>query len=63
MSQPASVDDSRAEVASRLTPVLFRIGRRIRPAAGELAIGHFSTLATLYRYGPQRPSDLGRCER
>ena len=56
-------DDERAGVALRLTPVLLRVGRRIRPASGDLAVGHFSTLSTLYRNGPQRPSDLARAER
>ena len=60
---PAPVDDARTDVAVRLTPVLLRVGRRIRPASGELAVGHFSTLSTLYRHGPQRPSDLARTER
>ncbi len=55
--------DARAAVAVRLTPALLRVGRRIRPSSGDLAVGHFSTLATLYRYGPQRPSDLARIER
>lgn len=63
MTAPVPADDPRTEVALRLTPVLLRVGRRIRPASGELAVGHFSTLATLYRYGPQRPSDLARVER
>lgn len=53
----------RASIAARLTPALLRIGRRVRPASGELAVGHFSTLATLHRRGPQRPSDLARIER
>ena len=56
-------DDPRAAVAARLTPALLRIGRRVRPASGELAVGHFSTLATLHRHGAQRPSDLARIER
>lgn len=56
-------DDARTAVAVRLTPVLLRVGRRIRPASGDLAVGHFSTLSTLYRFGPQRPSDLARTER
>lgn len=63
MTGSAPADDARTEVAMRLTPVLLRVGRRIRPATGELAVGHFSTLSTLYRYGPQRPSDLARVER
>ncbi|MFT4110143.1 MarR family winged helix-turn-helix transcriptional regulator [Propionicimonas sp.] len=53
----------RAEVAARLTPALSRVARRLRPASGELAIGHFSVLSTLDRFGAQRPSDLGRIER
>jgi DNA-binding MarR family transcriptional regulator len=60
---PGVADDARAAVARRLTPALLRIGRRIRPASGDLAVGHFSTLATLHRCGPQRPSDLARIER
>ena len=60
---PAVADEARTEVAARLTPVLLRVGRRIRPASGELAVGHFSTLSTLWRSGPQRPSDLARTER
>lgn len=56
-------DDPRAAIAVRLTPALLRIGRRVRPASGDLAVGHFSTLATLHRHGPQRPSDLARIER
>jgi DNA-binding MarR family transcriptional regulator len=60
---PAPGDDARTAVALRLTPVLLRVGRRIRPASGELAVGHFSLLATLHRLGPQRPSDLARIER
>ncbi len=59
----AASEDARAAVARRLTPVVLRIGRRIRPTSGELSAGHFSTLATLHRYGPQRPSDLARAER
>ena len=60
---PSPGDDARTAVARRLTPVLLRVGRRVRPASGELAVGHFSTLSTLYRLGPQRPSDLARIER
>jgi len=63
MSEPVPVDDARIEVAMRLTPVLLRVGRRVRPASGDLAVGHFSLLGTLYRNGPQRPSDLARIER
>ena len=63
MTLPIPAGDERTEVAMRLIPVLLRIGRRIRPASGELAVGHFSVLGTLYRYGPQRPSDLARIER
>lgn len=60
---PVAGDDARTAIALRLTPVLLRVGRRVRPASGELAVGHFSTLSTLYRFGPQRPSDLARIER
>ncbi|HEY0237562.1 MAG TPA: MarR family transcriptional regulator [Friedmanniella sp.] len=60
---PVPADDARSAAAVRLTPVLLRVGRRIRPASGDLAVGHFSTLSTLYRFGPQRPSDLARIER
>jgi DNA-binding MarR family transcriptional regulator len=58
MSEP-----SRQDVAGRLAVVIGRVARRIRPAHGELSAGHFSTLATIARYGPQRPSDLARFER
>ena len=60
---PAPADGDRTAVAMRLAPAMLRIGRRIRPSSGDLAVGHFSTLATLYRYGAQRPSDLARIER
>jgi DNA-binding MarR family transcriptional regulator len=63
MTQPTPADGAQTEVAMRLIPVLMRVGRRIRPASGELAVGHFSLLGTLYRYGPQRPSELARIER
>jgi DNA-binding MarR family transcriptional regulator len=63
MTTSIPADAARTAVAMRLTPALLRIGRRVRPASGELAVGHFSTLTTLYRYGPQRPSDLARIER
>jgi DNA-binding MarR family transcriptional regulator len=52
----------RTDVARRLTPAALRLSRRLRPASGELAVGHFSVLATLERFGPQRPSDLARIE-
>ncbi len=60
---PAGASASTAEVAARLGPVVVRLSRRLRPASGELSAGHFSTLATLHRHGPQRPSDLARIER
>ncbi|MGC5166929.1 MarR family winged helix-turn-helix transcriptional regulator [Luteimicrobium sp. DT211] len=50
-------------VAARLAVVVGRIARRIRPTHGDLSAGHFSTLATIERLGPQRPSDLARVER
>ena len=55
-------DQGRTELARRLTPAVLRLSRRVRPASGELALGHFSVLATLQRFGPQRPSDLARIE-
>jgi DNA-binding MarR family transcriptional regulator len=58
MSEP-----SREEVAARLAAVVGHVARRVRPAHGELSAGHFSTLATIARFGPQRPSDLARHER
>jgi len=56
-------DRLRTDVARRLTPAVLRLSRRLRPASGELALGHFSVLATLERFGPQRPIDLSRIER
>jgi DNA-binding MarR family transcriptional regulator len=50
------------DVARRITPVILRIARRIRPSSGDLSAAHFSMLATLRRHGPQRPSDLSRIE-
>ncbi len=52
-----------ADVAGRLAIVVGRVARRIRPTHGDLSAGHFSTLATIERLGPQRPSDLARVER
>jgi len=51
------------EIAARLAAVVGQIARRTRPTHGELSVGHFSTLATIVRFGPQRPSDLARAER
>jgi DNA-binding MarR family transcriptional regulator len=51
------------DVATRLATAVSLVSRRIRPAYGELAFGHLSTLATLERFGPQRPTDLARTER
>ena len=63
MSGATGDDRLRQEVASRLGAVVGRIARRTRPSRGEVSVGHFSTLATLARRGPQRPSDLARAER
>ena len=52
-----------SDVAARLAAVVGRVARRIRPTHGDLSAGHFSTLATIERLGPQRPSDLARVER
>jgi len=52
-----------ADVASQLAAVVGRVARRIRPTHGDLSAGHFSTLATVERLGPLRPSDLARIER
>lgn len=52
-----------SDVAASLAIVVGRIARRIRPTHGDLSAGHFSTLATIERLGPQRPSDLARIER
>ena len=62
MTERDRPDQRRTEVARRLTPAVLRLSRRLRPASGELAIGHFSVLSTLERFGPQRPSDLARIE-
>jgi DNA-binding MarR family transcriptional regulator len=56
-------DLPRDELTARLAAALGRIARRTRPTHGELSVGHFSTLATIVRFGPQRPSDLARAER
>lgn len=51
------------ELAPRLSAALGLLARRLRPVHGELAMGHFSTLAWLARHGPQRVGDLARAER
>lgn len=51
------------ELARRLSAALGLLARRLRPVRGELAMGHFSTLAWLDRHGPQRQGDLARAER
>jgi DNA-binding MarR family transcriptional regulator len=63
MTDERHPDRLRTDVARRLTPAVLRLSRRLRPSSGELALGHFSVLATLERLGPQRPSDLARIER
>lgn len=54
---------SAEEVAARLARVVGRIGRRTRPTHGGLSVGHYSTLSTIDRLGPQRLGDLARVER
>ena len=49
----------RGEARDGLRPA----GPAARPVRGELSLGHFSTLATLERHGPQRIGDLARAER
>jgi DNA-binding MarR family transcriptional regulator len=51
------------DVAGRLAVVVGRVARRIRPTHGDLSAGHFSTLASVERLEPLRPSDLARIER
>ena len=63
MTQAGRPAQRRTDVARRLAPAVLRLSRRLRPMSGELALGHFSVLATLERFGPQRPSDLARIER
>lgn len=63
MSGVPGDDRLRQEVASRLGAAVARIAHHTRPSRGELSVGHFSTLATIARRGPQRPSDLARAER
>lgn len=63
MTDVTGDDSLRHDVASRLGAAVGRIARLTRPSRGELSAGHFSTLATIVRHGPQRPSDLARAER
>jgi DNA-binding MarR family transcriptional regulator len=51
------------DLPRRLSAALGLLARRLRPVRGELAMGHFSTLAWLDRHGPQRVGDLARAER
>lgn len=62
MTSPRDGDDA-ADLAPRLSAALGLLARRLRPTHGELAMGHFSTLAWLDRHGPQRVGDLARAER
>jgi DNA-binding MarR family transcriptional regulator len=60
----AGQDESehRSEVAARLALAVGRIGRRSRPAAGDLSQGLVSALSTIVRKGPMRIGDLARIE-
>ncbi|MDO8108463.1 MarR family transcriptional regulator [Isoptericola sp. b441] len=49
--------------AARLATAFGLLARQLRPVRGELSLGHFSTLASLERHGPQRIGDLARVER
>ncbi|MCU1482773.1 MAG: MarR family transcriptional regulator [Subtercola sp.] len=53
---------SRDEVADRLTLVVSRLSRRIRPVGDELSHGLLSALSSVRVAGPIRPSDLARLE-
>lgn len=59
----ADAEALRAQVAEVLARVAPRVTRRIRPNRAELAAGHFSTLATLQRFGSLKPGELARVER
>jgi DNA-binding MarR family transcriptional regulator len=62
MSADAAKPIDRSEVAGRLALAVGRIGRRSRPAAGDLSQGLVSALSTIVRKGPMRPGDLARIE-
>ncbi|QWT23826.1 MarR family transcriptional regulator [Subtercola sp. PAMC28395] len=53
---------SRDDVAERLTLVVSRLSRRIRPVGDELSHGLLSALSSVKNSGPLRPSDLARLE-
>ncbi|GGF17146.1 MarR family winged helix-turn-helix transcriptional regulator [Subtercola lobariae] len=53
---------NRDEVAERLTLVISRLSRRIRPVGDELSHGLLSALSSVKNAGPMRPSDLARLE-
>ncbi len=52
----------RAQVAARLSVAVGRLNRRIRPSGHGLSLGLLSTLSSVVRSGPVRPSDLARTE-
>src|SRR6195952_2822095 len=58
----AEPDLNRDEVAERLTLVISRLSRRIRPVGDELSHGLLSALSSVRTSGPTRPSDLARLE-
>jgi DNA-binding MarR family transcriptional regulator len=57
-----SEDLDRDSVIARLSIVVGRINRRIRPTNPELSYGQVSALSSIVRLGPLRPGDLARLE-
>jgi len=62
MTGTPHADETPAELAGRLRLVASRLHRRVRLASSVLPPLQLSTLATLARHGPLRPSDLAQRE-